>query len=239
MAYDVYDIANVCAVKLTQLDHVTNNLANAATPGFKAERMTFGLQYEDVRSALEGKPQDMPAVRVDYSQGSHQRTGNSLDVALDGEGFFVVETKEGIAYTRRGSFRMNMEGALVTDAGDAVLDESERPIKISGNSVQIDSQGQISVDGNPAGKLKIVRFDNHQNLIRNGNGLFMDPGNAEPAKPENVNVSAGYLELSNVNAIKEMVEMIDIQRTFEIYQKVIQSMNDQDKLSINRVGKLA
>jgi flagellar basal-body rod protein FlgF len=237
MAYDVYDIANVCAIKLTQLDYVTNNLANASTPGFKAERLTFGLQYEDVQSSLQGRPQELPKVRIDYAQGSHQKTDNSLDVALEGDGFFAVRTKEGIAYTRRGNFGMNTDGELVTDAGDLVLGESG-PIKIKGETVLIDRQGQISVDGNPAGRLRIVHFGNMQNLVRTGNGLFADPGNAEPAKPESVEVASGYLELSNVNAIKEMVEMIDIQRSFETYQKVIQSISDQDKLSTNRVGKL-
>jgi len=237
MAYDIYDIANVCAFRLTQLDQVTNNLANASTPGFKAERLTFGAQYEDVQSSREERPQELPRVRIDYTQGSHQKTDNSLDVALEGEGFFTVKTKEGIAYTRRGNFRLNTDGELVTDAGDQVLGESG-PVKIKGQTVLIDRQGQISVDGSPAGRLRIVRFGNMQNLVRTGNGLFTDPGNAEPAKPESVEVASGYLELSNVNAIKEMVEMIDIQRSFEIYQKVIQSISDQDKLSTSRVGKL-
>ncbi len=233
MPYQVNDVADACSRTMSRLDHVTNNLANANTPGFKAEYLNFARESQN-----DGLAPESGQMAVNFAPGMLQETGNPLDAALKDDGFFVVETGQGgLAYTRQGNFALDENGYLVTAAGDKVLGASG-PIQVEGDRISIDDQGRVISDGDEAGRLRIVRFEFPQLLQRKGSGLFTDPGNAGETPVENPQVKSGSLELSNVNAVKEMVMMIDIQRTFEAYQKVIRTMADQDELSTSRVGKL-
>ena len=233
MPYQVGDVANACSRTMSQLDHVTNNLANVNTPGFKAEYLHFARMTQS-----DGLAPESGQMAVNFEPGMLQETGNPLDAALKGEGFFVVEAGQGgSAYTRQGSFTLNQDGYLVTAAGDKVLGASG-PIQVEGDRISIDDQGRVISDGDEAGRLLIVRFEYPQVLQRKGSGLFADPGNAGGTPVDDPQLKSGSLEISNVNVVREMVAMIDIQRTFEAYQKVIQTMADQDRLSTSRVGKL-
>jgi flagellar basal-body rod protein FlgG len=218
---------------MSQLDVVSHNLANLATPGFKVEHLYPGDKTADNKS-------DSGAgafLMVDYSPGLLQKTDNTLDAAIQGDGFFVIENKTGVAYTRKGNFSIS-KNTLVTQSGDNVLGEAG-PIRTNGKRVTIESNGAVLVDGTEAGKLQMASFDNRQNLQRRGDGLFTDPGTAGKKKVAAPDLLPGHLELANVNAIKEMADMIDIQRSFESYQKVMQTIQDLDKLSTGRVGRLA
>ena len=230
-------MARAAISQINRLDCATNNIANVNTPGFKAERFRFlkgstGLGTEAGRSA-QG-----PATTIDYSQGSIQKTDNVLDLAINGKGFFAVQTKEGDAYTKDGRFTLNEDGAMVTRAGDYVLGRQGRII-IAENDIQISQGGVISVDGNEIDSLKIVSFREPSILVKQNKGLYRDPDNLAGAqKEEESQIQSGYLEFSNVQPIREMVEMINIQRTFESYQKVIQTISEQNKMSTDRIGNL-
>ena len=237
MSYGVGEVAKAGADKIYQLDVVSNNLANTATPGFKVEHYYPGLIRDDANTG-EGSTPNLSYTRVDYSQGITQITGNALDVAIQGDGFFTVQTKEGLAYTRKGNFTINKNNQLVTQSGEFVLGD-RGPITVTGKDINIDSVGNIKVSGVDSGKLQIVRFENPQALTRIKDGLFTDPGAAKVKKMDKPEIKPRHLEMSNANVIKEMVDMIDIQRSFESYQKVIQTIADLDKLSISRVGRLA
>lgn len=229
-------LANVAIRQISRLDCVTHNIANVNTPGFKAERFHF-LKASSEKGANEGRPAQGPATTVDYSRGIMQKTGNVLDLAIDEKGFFAVQTKAGVAYTKDGRFTLNKDGELVTQSGDYVLGRGGK-IVIEGNDIQISEDGVISVDGDEIDALKIVGFRELSALVKRGVG-FLNPDNLAGAKEEeNARVQSGYLELSNVQAIREMVEMINIQRTFESYQKAIQTLSEQDKLSTTRIGRL-
>lgn len=229
-------MANAAIRQISRLDCVTHNIANVNTPGFKAERFRF-LNGNAAGGINEGRPAQGPATTADYSQGVMQKTSNVLDLAIHGKGFFAVQTKAGVSYTRDGRVTLNKAGELVTQAGDYVLGRGER-ITINGNNIEISQEGTISVDGDEVDALKIVSFREPSALVKRGVG-FLNPDNLAGAKEEeNARVQSGYLELSNVEAIREMVEMINIQRTFESYQKVIQTISEQDKMSTNRIGKL-
>ena len=230
-------IVKLCDDKISQLNAVTNNLANINTPGFKFERLYFAAKNEKTKDTFETLLSS-PVPYIDYSEGMMQKTDNPLDVAIHGEGFFSIQTKEGVAYTRKGNFTVNKNNQLVTQSGEYVLGESG-PLVLNGKNVTIDNEGRIRVDGNDVGKLSIIKFENLKALVRYGNGLFMDPGDSGMKMMEKPSVSSLHLELSNVNAVNEMVEMINIQRSFESYQKVIQMMADFDKLSTSRMGRLA
>jgi len=233
MSYGIGDLAKVAANAMLQLDVVSHNLANLSTPGFKAEHLYPGDKTADNKGDSGGGV----FIMVDHSPGLLQKTDNTLDVAIQGDGFFVIENKAGLAYTRKGNFSIS-KNVLVTQSGDNVLGEAG-PIRINGKHVTIESNGTVLVDGTEAGKLRVVSFDNRQNLLRRGDGLFTDPGTAGNKKEAAPDLINRHLELANVNAIKEMADMIDIQRSFESYQKVMQTIQDMDKLSISRVGRLA
>lgn len=236
MMYGVNTAVSAAVKKLSQHDYVTHNLANANTPGYKAERLIF-VRRPETDSMTEDSFSHAPVVLIDHSPGTLQKSGNPLDVAIQGEGYFVIETKDGERYTRNGSFTLNQDGELITMSGDAVLGEGGR-IRISGKKIEISNEGTINVDGSDAGKLKIVDFKKKDALVKRGAGLFEASAKAEQTQLDNPEVRSGYLETSNVQAVKEMVEMIDIQRSFEAYLKIMQTMSEQDRLATSRIGKL-
>ncbi len=236
MGYGIVETADAMSRMLQKMDHVSVNLANASTTGFKAEHL-----YAMGQASLPADPPDgdytlppAPTV-IDYSRGLTQKTGNSLDMMLESDGFFTIQTKNGTAYTRRGDFTLNRDGILVTPMGDPVLGQGGT-LTIKGQDISIGRDGAIKVDGNEAGKLKIANFPDKGALKRGENGYYKS--DTEPAKMDNPEIAQGSIELSNVNIIKEMVDMIDIQRSFEVYQKVIQTMSDQDRIAVTRVGRL-
>ena len=236
MGYGISETADVMGRMIQKLDHVSTNLANASTAGYKAEHL-YASGQGALPSESSGEVTLPPAiVSIDFSRGLAQRTGNDLDVMIENEGFFVVQTKSGVAYTRRGDFTLNRDGMLVTQSGDAVMGETG-PITIKGQRVSISKEGTVKVDDSEAGKLKLVSFADKGQLKKTENGYYTSE--AEPQKVDKPEVAQGMVELSNVNVIREMVDMIDIQRSFEVYQKIIQTISDQDKTATSRVGRLA
>jgi len=237
MSYNIIArVAHASMRSVDQLTRITSNIANINTPGYKAGKISF-VRKNSV-GPMENEAFSHKMVRtVDYSPGVIQKTGNVLDLAIHGDGFFVIETEDGDAYTKNGNFSINRNGELVTQSGDYVMGESGR-IVIDGEDVHISNRGIVEVDGNRVGKLRIVNFEDRTSLVRIGGSLFKDPGTAGLMEEENLELSSGYLELSNVRAVKEMIEMINVQRSFEAYQKVMLTIGEQDKLAINRIGNL-
>lgn len=236
MLYDVTDVARAGARKLTQLDFVAHNIANASTSGFKADHLYY---------AMKGKPaqQEVPiglgpsVSRMDFSQGTLRGTGNTFDLAIEGGGFFTIQGQQGNTYTRNGSFVLNKNNELVTKTGDYVLGDSGK-IVINGQDVQIDKNGTVHADGAPVGKFKIASFADPHALVRSAEGRFVDDGQAGLKNAADYSIASGYLEMSNVNVAREMTDMMEIQRAFETYQKVILTLTDMDKISTSRIGKL-
>ena len=227
-------IVDALNAKTPQLDCVANNIANLHTYGFKGEKSFLKFAEEAGQKNVSYKT----AYRTDFSTGKLQRTGNPLDVAIQGKGFFAIQTKDGEAYTRKGNFTINRNNELMTLEGDYVLGESGR-IVLTGSKVQISETGEIRTESGVIGKLKIVSFGKQDQLVKAGAGLFLNPENKAVLKTEdNPEVRGEQLETSNVEVLKEMVEMIEVQRTVESYQKVIQTLSDFDKLSTNRLGRL-
>jgi flagellar basal-body rod protein FlgF len=237
MAYDVPDVGKLCVRNMEQLDHVANNVANVSTSGFKTEHLHYFISQQP-KPGSDQVPVYTPQLAIDYSQGAIQKTGNPLDVAINGEGFFAVQTQGNIVYTRKGDFTVASDGKLVTTLGEEVIGDGGS-IVITGSKVKINDQGVIEVDGSEVGQLKVVAFDNVKALIKQGAGLFRDPGTAGIKKVEKPLLLSGHIESSNVQAVKEMIDMVDLQRSFETYQKIIMTMQDMDKLSTSRVGRLA
>ncbi len=238
MALEMQSTADAFNRNCLLLDQVTSNLANAGTAGFKAERMFFQVTEGDADGEAVSFYSYAPFVRTDFTGGVSLKTGNPLDLSIQGDGFFSVETPEGEAYTKKGNFTVNGKGEIVTVTGDPVLGESGRLV-IEGQEVSVGADGTITVDGTVAGKLKITGFRNEDALERAENCCFRDGGEGDPYRPDDVTVQSGFLEQSNVNVVQHMIEMIDIHRSLESYQKIIQTLADQDKMSTNRIGRLA
>ena len=230
-----------------RLDILTNNLANVNTTGFKKDDLYFHIPKDkkdlETTQAAQGfrvfPPAEPYETRTDFSTSPLRHTSNTLDLALDGEGFFCVQTPEGKRYTRRGDFSLTEDGKLMTKEGFSVLGKTGE-ITVKGKNIAVDEAGQITADGNPVDTIKVVSIGN-PNRLKKVSGVLFAPQNdkVDEQEAKNVRVMQGFLETSNVNGVKTMTEMIDVMRGYESYQKVIQFLNDAAKKSINEVGKLA
>jgi flagellar basal-body rod protein FlgF len=233
-----------------RLEVLSNNMANISTVGFKEDRV-FRIPSATLPEG-ESIPGDanadmplnnLPVLPVgtftNFDQGLLKETGNALDVGLEGEGFFSVQTPHGIQYTRKGNFALNADGTLVTQEGYPVQGRGGGEIRISGQEVVVDTSGAIIVDGAEVDTLNIVDFTDKKGLLKNGDSLYspIDP-NDQGVPAEKTLVHQGSIEGSNVDAIKIMTEMIDTMRGYESYQKLIQSMNELNSKS-NDLGKLS
>ena len=257
MSGEIYMAAVGALAYEKRLQIISNNLANSNTVGYKQDQSQFKiLNLSDLQEGLSPKGVALNTtqaeqfwnqfnVYTDHSSGILKNTGNDFDLALVGNGFFCVQSPDGVHYTRKGDFTLNADGVLVTSNGWPVLGESgEISIDSQENTLQhkkfsIDEEGNISVDGNQIGSLRIVDFPSPYNLTKVGDTLFKssDSGPVE-IQAEDVRVSQGFIELSNVDAVKMMTEMIEVLRGYESYQKVIRSVDEINSRAINDLGKM-
>jgi flagellar basal-body rod protein FlgG len=257
MSGDMYIAAAGALACEKRLQIISNNLANANTVGFKMDQGHMKLiDSADLSSQSAGDPADLATSRAhlfwnnfsvytDHSNGALKQTDNDFDLALVGKGFFSVQTPDGVHYTRKGDFTLNSEGVLVTSNGWPVLGEGgeitvqskENPHKYA--RFAVDGQGNVSVDGKQVDTLRIVDIAELNQLSKTGDTLFKPPADgAAEAKVEDVKVSQGFIELSNVDSVKMMTEMIEVLRGYESYQKVIQSVDKTYSQAINQIGTL-
>lgn len=229
-----------------RLEVLANNIANINTSGFKGEKTIFRVEDQAVaeqeNSAADGiqplSPYSPPfETRVDFSQGALRETGNPLDVAINGKGFFSVQTPDGIQYTRQGSFSLDEQGMLITPDGYVVLGDGGG-IALEAGKVEIDMEGGVFVDGDEVGRLKLTDFENPDTLQKTGNGRFIATEESVALdSPDGTTISQGHVESANVSPIMAMTEMIETTRAFEAYQKVIQTVDEATNTSIDKIGK--
>ncbi|MBN1380254.1 MAG: flagellar hook-basal body protein [Deltaproteobacteria bacterium] len=233
---DITTIGTAMDLQVKQLEHLSNNLANAGTPGFKAVHLHILKSTEEIFTAEQ--PTAIPNIlTVDFSCGVPQNTKNPLDLYINRDGFFVVETDRGEAYTKNGSFTLNQNNQLVTQDGWLVIGDSG-PVTLMEGPINITRDGGILIDGNQVGQLKIVDFEDRQALVKAGASLYYDEGSANLKTVDQPDIQSGFLEMSNVNVVREMTDMIGLNRLFETYQKMIQALSEQDDLAVNRIGTL-
>ncbi|MBW1716978.1 MAG: flagellar hook-basal body protein [Deltaproteobacteria bacterium] len=221
----IYQAIRGSLIQGRRFDIITNNLANVGTTGFKKDVLTFDQALQEYE-------------RTDLRQGNVRLTGNSLDIALEGDGFFKIKTPDGIRYTRNGNFCLNANGLLVTQNGDPVLGENG-PIVIEGDDIAIDTHGRITADETVVDTLSVAKFAQPERLQKEGLWYCIYNGDEkEIVRPEDVLVKQGYLEESNVMVVEEMSRMIETLRTYESYQKVIQIFDETSHKAINEVGRV-
>ena len=239
-----------------RMDVLTNNLANASTVGYKKEGATsqafdevLAVKIKDTTDASMVKPLGNISLGVkigenytDYSQGSLRETNNSYDMALAGEGFFTVEFRNkagqtSTKYTRDGSFTLNRDGYLVTQDGDYVLGKNGRiQLDTLQNSI-IDRNGNIYQNNRLVATLDITDFEDYNYLEKYGENYYRPVDGAREKNGE-YQIISGYLEMSNIKVVSEMVEMISVSRAYETNQKLIQTYDSTLDIAANQLGKI-
>jgi len=228
---------------MTRADVIAGNLAGLSVTGFRRQvasvsgfDRTLELLAAGDAAGLAGPSALLePAVTVDLRPGSLRATGGQLDLALEGPGYFCIQTPDGEAYTRAGGFQIDPSRRLVTTEGNLVLGESG-PLRITGSSVQVTVSGEVVADGAQVGRLKIVELPAQAQVEKLGKGLLrLVSGAARPSA--SARVQQGYLEEANVNAVGELVAMISSLRAFEASQRALQATDQTLDRAIHEVGR--
>jgi flagellar basal-body rod protein FlgF len=226
-----------------QMDIVANNIANADTTAFKVENLI-----------VKADPQPMPdpnggpdiinyaldvALGRDFGQGALQQTGGAFDVAIEGDGFFKVQTAGGERYTRDGRFSMDAQGRLVTKQGQAVQgDGGEIVVDPLKGAINIAPDGTISQGTERVGKLSVVSFSDNAALSKDGDGLYANKSNLTADPAQSAKLHQGMIEGSNVNPILQITNMIEVSRAYERMSKLIDQTTELDRSAINALGKV-
>jgi flagellar basal-body rod protein FlgF len=209
------------------LDIAASNLSNAQTPGYRSEREYFRsvLLGADAADSQLGKVLNNYGVlggdQINLAQGTLQRTGNQLDLAIEGEGFFAIQTAQGLRYTRNGSFHRTPDGKLATTSGDAVLSSAGQPIAVPPGEVTIGVDGSLSVSGGVGSTVGVFTFPKGTNLKPEGADRYAAPENVKAQATKDAAVHQGALENSNQDTITASMNLILIQREAEMMQKAL------------------
>jgi flagellar basal-body rod protein FlgF len=243
MNYGLYSIFLGMRSRQNTLEAQANNIANASTVGFKAER----LIYDSVEAQKKGTGDKQNLVvgvsttsGIDFTAGSIQQTGRSLDVAIDGDAFLQIQTPRGTRFTRAGNLTLSASGQLVTKNGDLVVGENGTITVPKDGELSIGQDGALAVAGQTFDKLKLVRFNTPAAaLSKEGDSLFLATGTEQPQENVSSKVVQGALENSNINSISEMVAMINNNREFDSLQKSVSLlMNDIGRKISGEIGKM-
>ena len=233
-----------------RLDVVANNMTNIATAGFKAEHYTdrtfdevmvtrIGNKIKTPYQTMETYQSHILApdqLYTDYSQGAPEETNLPLDFAIQGEGFFAIDTGDGVAYTRAGSFTLDNEGYLCLSELGRVLDPEGNPIQLPTDKLTADRQGNLTTeDGDYLGTLGVYGFEDNQALERTPYGLFLGDG-AQAA--DETTILHKWVERSNVDMVKEMVKMISTQRALQSAAQMSKIYDEVIKRVVNDIGRL-
>lgn len=248
MIKGLYTAESSMRPKMARMEVIANNLANINSTGFKRDRLFIEMLDDASAAKASGQAQDFDGVKtqryIDFAEGSLEKTGNPLDVAVQGRGFLVVDTPQGLRYTRNGNFTISPAGMLTTSQGYPVMGTQghiqfpDLQKMVQGN-VAISERGEISLDKQEIAKLRIVDFEDYSTLQKDHESLFV-PATGQPVVEGPGKVTAlrqGYLEESNVEGIEEMIAMLELNRSFETDQKSIIAQDESIGRSIE-VGKL-
>jgi flagellar basal-body rod protein FlgF len=237
MAGGYYTALSGMRTRQDALDRLASDIANGSTAGYKtqragtteAERPSFGAALQAAVDVTNGE------ARIDLRPGAQAMTGRSLDVAIEGKGFFVVDTDHGTRYTRNGQLMRRSDGVLTTNEGDPIRGNSG-PIKIDTGSITIDPDGSVKSGGAVVGQLQVVEFANDAKFERDGASRFSTDAN--PLAVEKPSIHAGALEQSNVSVVERMAELTEVSRSFgTLLRAVTVLFNDVDRGAITELGK--
>lgn len=233
-----YSALSGMRTRLEELDRIAADLANVSTAGYKIERAgTHASERGGFSAALDSAVDVVPGQsKIDFRPGTIANTGRDLDVAIEGRGFFVIDTPAGPRYTRDGSFTRRADGLLVTARGEPVLGEAGE-IKLGKGPVTIDGDGTVKVGAAVLGKLQIVEFEKDTDLVRESGARFKAIAGADPRPSEGTLIS-GALEQSNASVVDLMAKLTEVSRGFEsLNQGVSTLQNDLDARAISELAR--
>ncbi len=249
MIIGLYAAATGLRAVTDRQDVLANNIANAATPGFRRQRVVdkgfYNLFMQKARrpiwfEMLRGPGGGLQTTETfsDFSSGGIRTTGNPLDLALQGPGFFAVETPQGERFTRNGTFTVDADGQLATPNGYKVLSEGGGTIDVQGGRIQFAMDGTVYINGAPVGKLRVVEFEDPHMLTREGFDLYRasDAALQRSAPGANTEVISESLELSNVSLPYELIQMTLGMRLYEANQRAITAIDETVTRLIQDVG---
>ena len=234
--------ASCLRARMESLDLLANNVANATTGGFKADREFYSL-YAAPEAMASDSAATMPVIEkpwVDHSQGTVHATGNPLDLALTGHGFFAVNGPNGPLYTRSGNFRLAPDGKIVTGDGYPVRDQKGTPLTVVGRlPVDVSSDGTVTQDGAAIGRLDVVDFTSTAGLTKQGNTYFRatDPAQ-KPSTAPDATIEQGSLEASNTGSADAAVRLISVMRQFDMMQRAVTLGTEMNRKAIEEVAKV-
>jgi len=245
MENPAYILLSRTTVLRSQMEVLANNLANMNTPGYRSEQLLFneflspkatnpGLRGDGARVSFVG----LGGTLTDTREGPLENTGNQMDLALQGEGFFVVQTPDGARYTRDGHFSADQQGQIVTRDGFPVLDTGNRPMTVpSGTtSIEVTASGRISSDKGQVGSLQVVKFANGVALQKAGVNLYQTDGTPQPVDAT-TKVQQGMIEQSNVQPVIEISKMVELQRAYEAASQMVTNEHDRGLKAIEVLTK--
>jgi flagellar basal-body rod protein FlgF/flagellar basal-body rod protein FlgG len=240
-----YAACTALAARTQALDTIANNLANVNTSGYRAEHNVFSAVLANTHNGNGSNLNNainnygiVSGASLDLSQGALQKTGNPLDLAIQGTAFFAVQTANGVMYTRNGSFQLSSTGQLITSSGDPVLGDKGTITMLPGAS-SISADGTISSNGAIAGKIRLVDFPAGTQLQSEGSSYYSAPEGVETPATDS-KVQQGTLENSNVNPILSMVELITAQRSAESMQRALSMFSSEmDKTATQELPKIS
>jgi flagellar basal-body rod protein FlgF len=249
MADGIYTALTGAIAQQQTLDVIANNVANVTTAGYRADRASFseflaGAQKTQLAAVTaDGQPAPrvdhfvhIDAVTRDQQDGVLKQTGNPLDMALSGDGFFVVQTDGGERLTRAGNFMLRTNNVLTTSDGHDVLGDNGRPITLSSaKNIQVSTDGVIQSDGHVVGKLKLVRAQDPAQLEKESATLYK-PVDGALMETAQVTVTQGHIEASNVNAVAGINDLITVNRSFDALQRVIETFQKLDERTARELG---
>ena len=225
--------------RLESLDLLANNLANASTAGYKSDRESYGL-YVSEEASSDTLPSTQPVIArewTDFSSGVVRPTGNPLDVAIEGRGFFAVDGPQGPLYTRNGAFQLLTDGRLANAEGYPVRSVGARAIRLdTQNPFEIQVDGTVQQDGQTVGRLEVVDFTDSQALVKQHGTCFRAATAPQPAT--GARVGQGKLEGSNAAGAESAVRLIGVMRQFEMLQKAITLGGDMSRRALEEVAKV-
>lgn len=227
---------------MESLDLLANNIANASTGGYKADREFYSL-YVAPQAQDVDLPSTMPVIEkpwIDLSQGTLRTTGNALDVALNGKGFFCVDGPAGPLYTRNGGFQLSADGRLVTAEGYAVRNARGGALTVQSSlPIDISSDGAMHQNGQVIGQLDVADFTSTAGLAKHGHNYFrVTNPSVRASAPAATSVEQGKLEESNTGTAESAVRLVNIMRQFEMLQKAVMIGSEMSKLAVEQVARV-
>lgn len=251
MIRGLYTAASGMMAAMRRMEFVTNNVANAQTVGFKQDRAALSTfqEFMILQDGTPAKPSEVGELgmgsiaeepMIDFTQGALQETNRTLDMALEGPGFFTVQTKDGIRYTRDGAFTRDALGRLTNGEGELILGEDGQPIHIPPGRVNIKPDGTMEAEDEPFAKLAIVEFSLEQPLKKAGNTQFVARNEGdEPTPSAGTAVHQRFIEISNVDMAGAQTTMLELQRAYQASQRMIQYQDEMVGRAVNDIARPA